>query len=74
MKTAATKTTQQQIDELREMPVSRLRERYADSVQMWSRDQLHLVEGAKLWKSRLHFVAARVAVHSKHRPGVSVGK
>jgi hypothetical protein len=30
MKTAATKTTQQQVDELREMPVSRLRERYAE--------------------------------------------
>ncbi len=30
MKTAATKTIQQQTDELRDMPVSRLRERYAD--------------------------------------------
>ena len=30
MKTAATRTIQQQIDELRDMPVSRLRERYAD--------------------------------------------
>ncbi len=30
MKTAANRTIQQQIDELRDMPVSRLRERYAD--------------------------------------------
>ena len=30
MKTAATRTIQQQIDELRDMPVSRLRERYAE--------------------------------------------
>lgn len=31
MKTAATRTIQQQIDELRDMPVSRLRERYAEA-------------------------------------------
>ena len=31
MKTAATRTIQQQIDELRGMPVSRLRERYAEA-------------------------------------------
>src|SRR5574338_17850 len=30
MKTDATKSTQQQIDELRDMPVSRLRDRYAE--------------------------------------------
>ena len=31
MSTAATRTIQQQIDELRGMPVSRLRERYAEA-------------------------------------------
>ena len=34
MKTAATRTIQQQIDELRDMPVSRLRERYAQVLSL----------------------------------------